>query len=252
MALRAALSIAVAAGLATVACPGSAAADRTTDRSRKAAPARPAAAKPAPGKRSGRVVRIERPRSGGGGTPRVCQLAYDASYPQTNQGMCWGQGVEEGEEAAVVDFTGVRGRIRVSAVTPPSCNSGSYSMWMFNFERIEGNLEALPSGVYNGNLFGLFDVPGQTGMLRGMDATQLRPPSSTGVEAGWVALDRDGDASEDFLVDYYQCDDAGAPVQASYGYGGNPSPHGLCMDYWARDGGSWRRLRQDIATTCNP
>ena len=192
-----------------------------------------------------KVVRIERVRAAGG-TLRACQVTFEPNYPASNIGMCWGAAIAEGEEATVVDVLGTHGRIRVTAVTEPNCSGGYYNAWTFQYEVIDGNLDPSSSGY--ATMHGIFDLE-LSPLARSVEPGQIQVPSSTGAESPLVAVDTDGQDGEDLIVSYYSCDEAGAVVPGVYG---STQPYALCLDYWLRDRGAWRRGRHDLVPNCTP
>jgi hypothetical protein len=197
-----------------------------------------------------RVVRIERSRTGGSGTLRACQVTYEPNYPQSNMGMCWGAGVQEGEEATVVDPYGVHGRIRVTTVTEPNCSGGYYNAWTFQYELVDGNLD--PNSTGYATMHGIFDLS-LAATARTVEQGQVQVPNGSGYENPLVAVDTDGADGEDLIVSYFSCDESGDVLQGTPYYGGGgTTPYALCLDYWMLDGSVWHRGRRDIVPNCTP
>jgi hypothetical protein len=196
------------------------------------------------GPRAGKIVRIERPRSGASGTPRICRLN------SPTEAICWGRAPIQGEMGWVVGpdtrgQPGNRGQIQVGKVTPSaeSCSSPVY--WDFEVLPLEANMKDVESW----STWILFDI--DVGPhARSLDTGALKD-SPDPRNSPWFAIDRgrrdDADADADVIVTAYQCDEHGSQT--------NGSSPGYCIDYWFRPGNRWSMARRDIAVpspTCKP
>jgi len=191
-----------------------------------------------PGKH-GRIVRVERPRTGSHGTPRVCQLS------DTKSGTCYGKGPTEGETAWLIDNQKNRGQIRITKVTASTPNCTNPQFWSFELEPLDADLKDIePYRSYV-----LLDIDAGS-EARVIDTSRLTAPDGS---SPWLALDRGrgvasgGDDAADVMVTAYGCDSAGQRI-TSGGYGGN----GYCLDYFFLSGGHWDMSRHDVVTNCAP
>jgi hypothetical protein len=195
------------------------------------------------GPKAGRIVRIERPRTGSSGVPRLCRL-NDAT-----SAICWARPPTRGEIGWVVGpdarGPGNRGQIAVGEVTEVggSCSSPTY--WEFKIEPMDANLKDVDSWA----TWVLFDLDLGSGAKSVEPSVVKDPPDDQ--NSPWVAVDRGrgdaGDGGADFVVTAYSCDEHGSP---------NPSTaNGYCIDYWYRPANRWSLLRRDVAvpaSTCRP
>lgn len=188
------------------------------------------------GPKPGRIVRIERKRTGARGTPRVCQLNTG-----DNSLSCFGQPPSVGEIANVVGNDGILGAVRVTKVEPqnPSSTYGtncSDGLWRADTEVVEGlnNPGGVPYGAW-----AIVDVTMQPS-AKLTDPPQQLPAGASG-ESAALTLDRDGEPPGDFMVTWYPCNAANP--------GGNTQTY--CVDFWFANGASgWSKSRQDMVTWC--
>jgi len=186
------------------------------------------------GPRKGKIVRVERPRSGARGTPRICQLREGDGI-----GMCWGRPPQVGEAAVVVDPDRNRGQIRVTEVTPSDEGCQLPQSWTFKFDRLDADLQ----NVEPWKTWALIDVDlGPNAHV--IDSQEIKAPDDPNATA-WLAVGR-GHAADDgaeFMVVAYQCDENGQKqVTGAY--------TGYCLDYWTQAGGRWTQMRRDIVANC--
>lgn len=195
-----------------------------------------AAAVPADaGPRKGKVVRVERPRTGARGTPRICRLS------DPGKGMCWGRAPIKGELGFVVGpegrgQPGNRGQIQVGEVTEAQDGCSMPKYWMFDLEPMSSNLVDLEPW----STWVVLDVD-VTSNAKVLEPSAVKSPDDA--NPAWLAIDRgrggDGESAADFLVTAFGCDSTGSPVGAG---GGN----GYCIEYWVRGTGQWSKIRRDI------
>jgi hypothetical protein len=189
------------------------------------------------GPRPGRIVRVERPRSGARGVPRICQL-----NPGDNSASCFGLPPVVGEIANVVSNDGIVGSVRVTKVEEQSSGGGlrascTQGLWRAETELTLNPDVNLPNGVPYGSWI-IFDVTMQTTAKLGDAPAQL--PSGQPGESAAVTLDKDGEAPADFLVTWYPCNNTN-PAGSAQTY---------CVDYWFATATQWSKTRQDLVTWC--
>jgi hypothetical protein len=204
----------------------------------------PAQASPgAAGRRSGKVVRVERPRLRAAERVRVCPL----TNPDGRRMTCFGgPPPEPGTRFALIDDIGVRGH-GVSLQSQPSgqdyCKIGSAHEVELTYEEPHG-LDPRPTSGFPFTL-AVQGVPLEEGARVMMDQ-QLRP-SGREAEQVWMAVDRDGDGDADLAVTAYECSDQvrDLPIAPS---GQRVSPY--CLDYWVRDEIEWTRAERYVFFNC--
>jgi hypothetical protein len=194
--------------------------------------------------RPGRIVRVERPRTGSKGSLRVCQYNGDVNV------MCFGAPPRAGESGTLVTeaqsgaISGVRGTVKVKLVEPSNPGvGGTTSPCAAGLWRAELEPDGARVDGYTSNTWVVFD-----GAL-GAEARLVQPPQELPAkvpgETAPVTIDRDGDNIADYLVTWYQSD---TNVSGSTRY---------TVDFWQGehrrhdDEVRWRRLRQDVVSWCN-
>jgi hypothetical protein len=215
--LRPALAIAAAAALLVAAGDGFA-------RSRKAKKGK-----------KGKVVRIER-SSVGGGVVRWC------GNPRPDGGAtCWGLPPEVGEIGFVLDETGQRAQVRVSAVKGTVDQCGNIASWEVSSDVQSGDLMQLNVSV--GAM--VFDWK-TTSRSKAMNIYGTVPVVAPGLHQNEMvlgAIDDDGDDKPDLMLTWFYCDAQG--VSQQYGQGGH-----YCVVHYGRDGASYQELRLDVVKNC--
>jgi len=203
----------------------------------------PATPRASAGPRKGRIVRVERPRTGARGLPRVCRLSDPSA------GMCWGRPPIKGETAWVIGpesngHPGNRGQIMIGEVTETqdSCSMPKY--WTFALEPMQADLADLESW----QTWVLVDL--EVGPhARTVEPSAARSPDDK--NSPWLAIDRgngEGDGEADFVVTAFQCDGSGSQINGG-------ATNGYCLDYWIRGGGRWSQARRDVVVpeaNCRP
>jgi hypothetical protein len=162
------------------------------------------------GPRRGKVVRVERPRTGARGTPRICQLKEGTS------GMCWGKAPVVGESAWVIDAQKLRGQIRISKVEPSDAACAVPQYWSFEYESQDADLD----GIEPYSTWALVDVD-LSPRARVVDPQSVKAPDDQ--DSAWLAVDRGrgegtGTANADFMVVAFSCNEDGLK-QSNGGYG---------------------------------
>ena len=188
------------------------------------------------GPRRGKVVRVERPRTGSRGTPRICQLKEGTT------GMCWGKAPVVGESAWVIDAQKMRGTIRITKVEPSDAGCAVPQYWGMEYEAIDADLD----GIEPYSPWALVDVD-LSPRARVVDPQSVKTPDDQ--DQAWLAIDRGrgdvtSDATADFMVVAFSCAEDGLK-QTSGGYG-----TGYCLDYWVQISGRWSQVRRDVVVNC--
>jgi hypothetical protein len=195
------------------------------------------------GPRAGHIVRVERPRTGARGTPRICRLNDAASA------ICWGRPPIKGEIGWLVGpaangHAGNRGQATVGEVTasPDSCTSTVY--WNVVLDTSGADLADLDTW----STLLVLDIDVGAGG-KAVDISTIKdspdPQHSPSFALARGRLDDAGDTA-DIVVTAYSCDAQGQPVPD-----GSP---GYCLDYWFR-ASRWTMVRRDVAapsTSCTP
>jgi hypothetical protein len=191
------------------------------------------------GPRPGKIVRVERPRTGSRGVPRICQL-----NPGDNSASCFGLPPVVGEIANVVGNEGIVGSVRITKVEEQAASSGLRASCTQGLWRAETELTVnpdlnLPNGVPYGSWI-LLDVQ----MLASGKLADPPPqlPGGQSGESAAVTVDKDGDSAADFLVTWYPCNSSSAAVTGS--------SQTYCVDYWHAAVSQWTKTRQDLVTWC--
>lgn len=195
------------------------------------------------GRRSGKVVRVERPRLRAAERVRVCPL----TNPDGRRMTCFGgPAPEPGTRFSLIDDIGVRGH-GVAVQTQPSgqdyCKIGSAHEVELTYEEPNG-LDPRPTSGFPFTL-AVQGVQLEDGARVMMDQ-QLRP-SGREAEQVWMAVDRDGDGDADLAVTAFECSDQvrDLPIAPS---GQRVSPY--CLDYWLRDEIEWTRAERYVFFNC--
>jgi hypothetical protein len=203
----------------------------------------PAPGTPAPAKRPGKVVRVERPRLVSRAAVRICPVPF----PDRSKGTCYGGAPEIGDSAALFDFEGnYQGELRVLSVEPSdtdSCQTGS--IFDFTYELGTAAAPAPPSRVpYALAVFGMQLDPAKARLVTSEKA-RLPVPEGAGTAQPWMGLDQDGDDSVDMVVTAFECKDVAPPAGT-----GSRRVEAFCLDYWLGKNGIFTRARRDLLYTC--
>jgi hypothetical protein len=194
--------------------------------------------------RTGKVVRVERPRTFERSVLRLCQMENQ----QIGMASCFGSVPDIGDEAAVYDPNGFQGRVRVTEVKPQQGNMcGGTSGGDIMFEYVEG------TGALDmtGGKLAVFGVDTESNARTAPDAYNLKSPSGKYGEQPFLALDRNGDAEYDVIATWYDCVQTAPPNPFISGTT-PPSSYSYvyCIDHWTREDSSWERARQDFWYSC--
>ncbi len=177
-------------------------------------------------KRRGKVVRVER-SSQARLQPLACSMYYGS-------GTCYGQEIQVGTLATVVDEKGVRAEVRVKDVAPQLDRCQNPTGWSFSVDTLSGDVNA------PGQLWLVVDLP--TSGLRTLPAGTFGVPSGK-AENPWAGFDRQGDGVADYLVTWHNCDVTGAHLTVS----ADPS---FCMNYYEYRAGEYVQIKQDNVRSC--
>ena len=197
--------------------------------------------------RSGRVVRVERPRRSAPDPVHLCMVAN----PGESRMTCYGKSPPEpGSRFALIDESGLRARVVVKESSRSSfdaCQLGTAHDVLIEAE--EGAVPTAPSASYYIVAVRGVEVSEGGRLLRDADRTgrQIRPPSGRSSENVWTIIDRDGDGEADMLGTAFDCS---AELQDM------PSPRvgqkldTVCIDYWSRDAAEWTQVGRDVFFNC--
>jgi len=191
-----------------------------------------AAGKRKGGKR-GKVVRVERPKFGGGGLIRTCQMSG------ASVATCYGRPPVLGDVGIVIDTAVMYGEARVVSVTPVNDTCNNITSWTVTVESSNAQVAQLSYGAIL-----LIDYTASPQARSVPVGGQVPIPGARVGEYGYLGVDSDGDTDADLYVSAYTCDAAGNVI--GYGQG-----HvGYCMGYWVGDQSSWTLLRTDVVRSC--
>jgi hypothetical protein len=202
----------------------------------------PATGLSGPGKRTGKVVRVERPRLAAQAAVRICPVPF----PDRSKGTCYGGAPAIGDSAALFDFEGnYLGQLRVLSVEPSdsdTCQSGS--IFDFTYELGAPAAPAPPSRIpYALSVFGA-DIDPARSRLVTTDRAKLPVPEGAGKAQPWMGLDQNGDDSVDLVVTAFECKDVAPPP------GMGKAAETFCLDYWLGKDGTFTQVRRDLLHTC--
>jgi hypothetical protein len=189
-----------------------------------AASALPASAAP---RAKGKVVRVERARTTAV-APRICLVQSEDS------GMCFGRQPGIGERVIVMDETAVIAEARITGAGLFNLGRSTRcdSVWKIDVQLVRGTLDSSRGGV-----LGVVDPLIADGERKArMFAHSQLPshPAGSSSDKVVVAIDRDGDNSEDIVLTQTTCD------------GGSV----MCFDEWARVGNRFSRVAQLNLASC--
>jgi hypothetical protein len=196
--------------------------------------------------RQGKVIRIERPRMGSSASLRACLYTQITTQKFT----CFGVVAPEvGDTFTVADESGYKGQARATKVTIgeyDTCKLGvSYDI-EFEYDD-KSAATATATGSTWGNGLAVRGVDVDTSQVKVLtDHSRIRSPSGKD-EQVWMAMDLTGDGFPDMISTWYDgCDRAG----------NRPSPPAnrtlkpLCLDYWLKESGEWKRKTTDSYYLC--
>jgi len=192
----------------------------------------------AAGPRRGKIVRVERPRTGARGVPRLCQFV-----PSDISASCFGQPPAVGETGTLLASTGIVSDVRVKVVEPLNPGGAAFAACTEGLWRLEVELADVRTDLRDAGYgaFVVFDV-GLSQGARIADSPPAPLPSGLADEQPVVAISRDGRDAADFVVTWRPCPGMGTKTTNSATY---------CVDFWAETGSSWSKLRGDTVSWCN-
>jgi hypothetical protein len=196
------------------------------------------------GPKAGRIVRVERPRTGATGVPRMCRLDNAGT-----SATCWAKPPVRGELGWVIGTdargAGNRGQVAVTDVREIDGGCSQAPYWEVTIDPLGANLKDIDSWA----TWLMFDLD-VSSTAKSVETSAVKDPPDDR-NSPWVAIDtgrgntNSGDA--DFVVTAYPCDEHGNPNSSS--------ANGYCIDYWFRPANRWSLLRRDVAvpnSTCRP
>lgn len=189
-------------------------------------------------KRKGKVVRVERSRLAGGGNPRLC-----TNVQPTGSATCFVVPPQVGEIGQVLDDSGWKASVRVTAVTPVVSGCSTPSNFEVSIEVRSGDISQL---TYNTQPVLVFDwqtSPRSKAFNQYYGGYGQSPVPIPGQRPGEMllgAIDDEADGTADYIVSWYYCDASKAPT-TSYGQGGM-----YCFVNYVRDGAGYVERRIDI------
>jgi hypothetical protein len=198
----------------------------------------PASAAP---RRTGRVVRVERPRLSAPDPVHVCPVGN----PAEGKMICYGQNPPEvGAKFTLIDDHGIRGQVVVREVarsTFDACQLGTAHD--VTIEVDEGSLQ----GTVAYNVVAVRGVEVEEGG-RVLPPRLRDSPSGRPNEHVWSTIDRDGDAEADMLGTAFDCE--GEVPDPPPAPPGRQKVAPVCIDYWTRDSAEWTRVGRDLFFNC--
>lgn len=160
---------------------------------------------------------------------------------------CYGKRPPEpGQRFAVIDESGMRGRVVVkesTRSTVDACQLGTA-----HDVAIEGEEGALPGAPQSSSAYVVavrgLEVGEHGRILRDLP---LRAPSGRSTENVWTVIDRDGDGEADLLGTAYDCSAEVSDLPAARA---GQKLDTVCIDYWSRDAAEWTQVGRDIFFNC--
>jgi hypothetical protein len=177
---------------------------------------------------SGKVIRIERPRSSLKAPPLICTITPDL------RGTCLGRQPKLGDMVHLVDESTTIAELEIRKFEP--VNTRCETVWKIVTEVKTGSVGSGRSI----RAFGVVDpelTPHST-KLPESELGGISLPGGNPHEQVIVGIDRDGDHQADILITAYKCD--GSSTED-------------CLDVWSRDRDKMRRTSQGTnIMTCIP
>jgi hypothetical protein len=182
----------------------------------------------------GKVVRVERARSGRAAVPILCMLQPDGS------GICLGASPQTGDEISVVGETRTLARVRVAKVMPFR-NAGNVvacdTMWQIAGELVPGSGD-LAHG-YSKSV-GIIDPTLDAHTARFIPEDKLVPPPDLTGNGHGLGIDRDHDGVADILFLATDCDQPATSTRS-----------GECIGVWTRANAQLHRVSLLDLRSCN-
>jgi hypothetical protein len=187
------------------------------------------------GARKGKVVRVERSRLEG-------RLPTFCGNPRVDGGAtCWGRPPEVGDLGAVLDDSGLRATVRVTAVKATLDACGNTASWELSSEVRSGDLTQLNTGI--GAMVFDWKTTSRSKAMNIYGNPPVVAPGHHKDEYVLGAVDDDADNRAELILAWFYCDASGNSTQ--YGQGGH-----YCVVHYARDGGLYKELRLDVVKNC--
>jgi hypothetical protein len=196
--------------------------------------------------RSGKVVRIERPRLVSAKRLQICQVATPVGAPG-GQSFCIGPKPEGGAEGVWfnVQTEEVIGRIRVDNPSPHPQDTCGLGQWhLVDAQLVESGAAAAPTQGYTANLAILNLEADPTARMRYGHGSPS--PSGKPHETVIIEIDRDGDGENDMLITDRECE------------ADHPAPGAVagrvyvtrCYGFWALRSVEWQLVHEDVLHQC--
>ncbi len=162
----------------------------------------------------GRVVRVERQRTGTAAVPVLCEVKSDAS------GMCVGPEPHVGDTITVVDDTHTVAEVRItkSQALSPKCDT----LWQISGEVVRGDMTQSRSSKQIGLIDGSLDRR----VARRVDEDRIKSPTDNPETRVLLGVDRDGDGTADVVITQFNCDAQGQPTSSG-------TAVDFCIDIWS-------------------
>jgi hypothetical protein len=204
-----------------------------------AAEARPA--------RSGKVVRIERPRLTSVKRLQICQVATPIGGAAGQQSFCIGPKPDDGADGVWfnIQTEEVIGRVRVDNPAPHPQDTCGLGQWhLVDTTMVASGPGAVPTQAYTANLVILnLEVEPGAHMRWGRGSPA---PSGNSNETVIGEIDRDGDGENDMLITDRECEAEYPPPASVAGRVYTTR----CYAFWALDGVDWHRVHEDVLHQC--
>lgn len=196
--------------------------------------------------RRGKVVRVERPRIGASESLRACLY----TQMNTQKFTCFGVVPPEiGDRFTVADENGYRGKARATKVSIgeyDTCKLGvSYDI-EFAYEDKAASASAKSVSSWGNGLAIRGAEVDPTTIKVLTDHSRIRSPSGKDHQV-WMAMDLTGDGDADLISTWYDgCDrSSNRPTPPA-----NKTLKPLCLDYWLKTSGEWKRKTTDSYYLC--
>ena len=183
--------------------------------------------------RAGKVVRVERTKTGIAGHPRYCHIQASDMF-----GSCSGSRAPEiGDRMIALDRNRVIGSIRVTSVQPQPDGCQATNNWYIQTVADSGDF-----GNARSIMLGVADVTVDLRSGRVMDVDKTPTGHPWGTDQIF-AVDSNGDGNADVEFIEYGCDDAGTASTTNI--------TSRCSEVWGTSSGkTLERLRHDRFRNC--
>jgi len=199
--------------------------------------------------RSGKVVRVERPKAIISDRVEICP--FDPSGDDGSASpkvMCFGDPPRVGARIEFVDDSGYRGSGRVLRSEPglpmfSHCKENAGHTVYFEWTSGGGGDPAAP---YGSSVVGVLGVKLSPQGAKLLNSPDRRPPEGDASSYA-IGLDADGDTHADVVVLVRECHDKAG---AAGGAGGSRNQPVFCLDYWLYGRDEWKLANQAVVHSC--